>query len=86
MTKALAILLCPRGRLAILVFLLVKGCLIILTAIEYSEKGYLVGIRVERDYNAFAVARSTQTGSDIVHGTCLVVVRPKQTMCNRASC
>jgi hypothetical protein len=54
------------GRLTVLVVLYLKGCLIILTAIEHSEDSYLVSIRVERDCNALPVARYAETGSDII--------------------
>jgi len=47
----------PWGKLALFVFLFLKGCLIFLTAIEDSENGDLVSIRVERDYNTLPVAR-----------------------------
>jgi hypothetical protein len=45
------------AELALLLFLFLKGCLIILTAIEDTENVYLVSIRVERDYNTLPVAR-----------------------------
>jgi hypothetical protein len=43
-------------RLALLVFLFLEGCLVILTAIKDAENGYLVSIHLKRDHNAFEVA------------------------------
>jgi hypothetical protein len=45
-----------KKRLAVLVFLFLEGCLVILTAIKDAENGYLVSIHLERDHNAFPVA------------------------------
>ena len=43
-------------KLALLVFLFLEGCLVILTAIKGAENRYPVSIHLERDHNPFSVA------------------------------
>ena len=47
----------PLISLALLVFFFLKGCLIILTAIEDADNGHLISIHAERDYSAFSIVR-----------------------------